>query len=72
MQRKAKVTFNFSGGTDSKGSVTNRITIPTSWVKEMGIEKGDYVDLFFDKENKIIKIEKSTAYSLRICCALYR
>lgn len=33
-----KVSFNKSGGTAGKGGITNRITIPTAWIKEMGID----------------------------------
>lgn len=55
-ERKAKVTFNKSGGTASKGGVTNRITIPTSWAKEMGItQENREVTLTFDGEKIIVK-----------------
>lgn len=55
-ERKAKVTFNKSGGTASKGGVTNRITVPTSWIKSMGITPEDRkVTLTFDGEKIIIK-----------------
>ena len=37
MQKMAKVIFNKSGGTAGKGGTTNRITIPTTWIREMGI-----------------------------------
>ena len=37
-ERKAKVSFNKSGGTAKGNAITNRITIPTSWIKEMGID----------------------------------
>ncbi|HBE8981826.1 Uncharacterised protein [Clostridioides difficile] len=55
-QRKVKVLFTTSGGTASKGSVTNRITIPTNWVKQMDITKLDReVTLTFDGEKIIIE-----------------
>lgn len=40
-KRKAKIIFGKSGGNASKGSYTNRITLPTSWIKEMGITQED-------------------------------
>ena len=45
--RELKVSFGKSGN----GGVVNRITIPTKWVKKMGIEKGDYILAHFDGEN---------------------
>lgn len=35
--RVLKVTFNKSGGTSSRNGITTRITLPTSWVKELGL-----------------------------------
>lgn len=57
MQEKiAKVIFNKSGGTAGSGGVTNRITIPTTWVREMGITDEDReVILKFDGETIIIR-----------------
>lgn len=55
-KKTAKVTFNRSGGTASKNGMTNRITIPTSWIREMGItyENRD-VSMEFDGEKIVIK-----------------
>lgn len=55
--RKAKVLFSKSGGTASKNGITNRVTIPTVWVREMGITKDDR-DVVLKFENGIITIEK--------------
>lgn len=56
--RTAKILFTKSGGTASKNGITNRVTIPTVWVREMGITKDDReVTLKF--ENGVITIEKS-------------
>ena len=55
--RKAKVLFSKSGGTASKNGMTNRATIPTVWVREMGITKDDR-DVVLKFENGIITIEK--------------
>lgn len=57
MQKKiAKVIFNRSGGTAGRGGITNRITIPTTWIKEMGItEEQREVNISFDGEKIIIE-----------------
>ena len=55
--RKAKILFSKSGGTASKNAITNRVTIPTTWVREMGITKDDR-DVVLKVENGIITIEK--------------
>lgn len=57
MQEKtAKVIFNKSGGTAGSGGITNRVTIPTTWVREMGITEEDReVILKFDGETIIIR-----------------
>ena len=57
--RKAKILFSKSGGTASKNGITNRVTIPTVWVREMGITKDDR-DVILKFENGIITIEKSS------------
>lgn len=57
-QRTAKVIFTHSGGTASKNAVTNRITVPTSWIKEMGITKDDR-EVVLKFENGVITMEKS-------------
>ena len=55
-KKTAKVTFNRSGGTASKNGITNRITIPTSWIREMGITQEERdVSMEFDGEKIIIK-----------------
>jgi hypothetical protein len=56
-QRKAKVQFTKSGGTAKGNAITNRITIPTSWIKELGItEENREVNIKLI-DNKIV-IEK--------------
>lgn len=57
MQKKiAKIIFNRSGGTAGRGGITNRITIPTKWIKEMGItEEKREVNISFDGEKIIIE-----------------
>lgn len=55
-RRKLKVSFNKSGGTAGKGGITNRITIPTAWIKEMGISLEDReITATFDGDKIIIE-----------------
>lgn len=55
-EKRARVIFNKSGGTAGKGGITNRITIPTTWIKEMGItEDQREVNISFDGEKIIIE-----------------
>lgn len=54
--RKAKLIANKSGGNASANSYTFRATIPTAWIKEMGlnIEERD-IQLSFDGKEVTIK-----------------
>ena len=56
-KRKAKVIFAMSGGKASKGSQTTRITLPITWVRDMGISADAREVTITFKDNKII-IEK--------------
>lgn len=56
-ERIAKVSFNKSGGTAKGTAITNRVTIPTSWIKEMGITEENREVKLVIEDNKII-IEK--------------
>ena len=47
-----KINKNKSGS----GSVSSRIVLPASWVKDMGLE--DKVLAYYDKENKRIVLKK--------------
>lgn len=56
-QRKGNVIIHSSGGTATKGSNTYKLTLPSAWVKEMGISEQDReVELFFD--GKTISVAK--------------
>ena len=56
-ERVAKVSFNKSGGTAKGNAITNRVTIPRNWIKQLEITEEDReVKLILD-DNKII-IEK--------------
>ena len=57
-ERKAKVIFNKSGGTAKGKSITNRITIPTSWIKNLGVTEEDREVIIKLIDNKIV-IEKT-------------
>lgn len=53
--RELKVTFNKSGA----GSQTNRITIPTTWIRKMNVTKDDrFVEVTFNEDTKTITIIK--------------
>lgn len=52
-KRELKVSFTKSGS----GSVTNRVTLPTTWIREMGITKEDNA-VVVTIENGVITIKK--------------
>jgi antitoxin component of MazEF toxin-antitoxin module len=56
-ERIVKVSFNKSGGTARGNAVTNRVTIPTSWIKQLGITEEDREIKLILEDDKII-IEK--------------
>lgn len=60
MERKiAKIIFNKSGGTASKNGITNRITLPTSWVNALGITQEERnVEMILEEDMIIIKKEQ--------------
>ena len=49
--------FTKSGGTAKGNAITNRVTIPTSWVKSLGITQDDR-EIELRKEEDRIIIEK--------------
>jgi len=51
-KRVAKIIIGAAGGTASKGSKTFKISIPSTWMKELGIDENKReVELEFDGEN---------------------
>lgn len=58
--RKAKLTVAKSGGTASKSGVTFRATLPSVWIKEMGLSETernlklsfDGVKIIIEKDNE--------------------
>ncbi|WP_195940925.1 AbrB/MazE/SpoVT family DNA-binding domain-containing protein [Romboutsia sp. 1001713B170131_170501_G6] len=54
-KRKLNISFNKSGS----GSYTPRISLPATWVKEMGLDKENReVEVIFENSQIIIKKEK--------------
>lgn len=50
-ERRAKINIGNAGGTASQNAKTYKITLPTSWVLQMGIsEESREVDISFDGE----------------------
>ena len=48
-RRQGKIIIHASGGTAAKGANTYKLTLPSAWVKEMGINESDReVELSFD------------------------
>lgn len=56
-ERTLKVTFNKSGGTSSRNGITTRLTLPISWIKELGLTEENREVIAKLENNKII-IEK--------------
>ncbi|WP_249167339.1 AbrB/MazE/SpoVT family DNA-binding domain-containing protein [Clostridium butyricum] len=54
IERILKVTFNKSGGTSSRNGVTTRLTLPTSWVKELGLTEKNREVIAKLEDGKII------------------
>ena len=54
-ERKLKVIF----GKDGRGATNTKITLPVTWLKEMGISQDKReVIMEYDKEKEIITIKK--------------
>lgn len=56
--RKGNMTITSPGGNASKGAIGFRVTIPTSWGKDMGITPGDRTIMLSYTDDKKIIIEK--------------
>lgn len=55
-ERKAKVLWGKSGS----GSDVTRVTIPVSWIRDMGLTKEEReFEISYDKDKKIIILKKS-------------
>ncbi len=53
-RRKAKVIVSNAGGTAAKGSKTYKVSIPSAWVNEMGIDEARDIELVFDRNSIVI------------------
>lgn len=54
--RKGKLLVNKSGGTAGKGGVTFRATLPSKWIREMGLDETHrQLKLSFNGEKIIIE-----------------
>ena len=76
-KRLAKVNISAAGGTATAGAKTCKITLPTSWLTQMGIHEGDRsVELTFDGDTITIKrvlsleefVEKKKAAGHNLLC----
>lgn len=57
--RKGKLLVNKSGGTASRGGVTFRATLPSKWIREMGLDENNReLKLSFDGKQIIIETNK--------------
>lgn len=57
-ERNAKIIFAKSGGTAKGKAITNRLTIPTNWVKKIGVTE-DSRDVCIKLIDDKIIIEKA-------------
>lgn len=58
-RRQGKIIIHASGGTAAKGANTYKLTLPSAWVKEMGInESNREVELSFDGSTSTITIAR--------------
>ena len=54
--RELKIISNSSGGTAAAGAKTYRVTLPSNWIKQMGLDKDDSrAEVVFDGFNIMIR-----------------
>ena len=54
--RQAKIQIGNSGGTAGKNAMNCRVSLPTKWIKEMGInEENRNITISFDGEKIVIE-----------------
>lgn len=59
-QRTAKIIISSAGGTAAAGSKTYKVSIPSLWIKEMGLDENKRnVEMMFDGNSIYITAEKS-------------
>lgn len=58
--RTGKIIVSSAGGTAAKGAKTHKVSIPSLWIKEMGLDENKRnVELMFDGNGIYITAEKS-------------
>lgn len=68
-QRKSNIIVGCSGGTASKTSKTYKISLPNTWVEEMGLNEVERaVDISFDGEKIVIEKKKTPEEFLSSRC----
>ena len=53
--RKAKISAYSSGGTASAGSMSYRVSLPSNWIKELGLDRDNSAELVFDGNSIVIR-----------------
>lgn len=60
-RRTGKVIVNSAGGTAARGAKTYKVSVPSSWIKKMGIDENNRnIELSFDGDCISIIAEKTT------------
>lgn len=55
-RRELKISSGASGGTAAAGARTYRVTLPSNWIKQMGLDQeGSKVDVVFDGTSIVIR-----------------
>lgn len=58
-KKAARLIVNKSGGTSGSGGYTFRSTLPTSWIRDMGLGENERdIELIYDEESQEITIRK--------------
>ena len=53
--RTTKISAYSSGGTASAGSKSYRVSLPSNWIKELGLDKDNASELIFDGKSIVIR-----------------
>lgn len=59
-KRKAKIIVGAAGGTAHKGSKTYKISLPSAWINELGLDENNRdIELVFDGEKIVVQPVKT-------------
>ena len=59
-KRKAKIIVGAAGGTAHKGSKTYKVSLPSAWINELGLNEDNRdVELVFDGEKILVQLVKT-------------